>query len=182
PAPNYAEAFLTRVKPFSASLLSSLESEFNKMTGVVIERQDWRLAQLPEYLLMTFRVEDEQGKLIAEHKSLTELKAKLQHKVTEQLEQAVEDNFEQHELQHWNFGQLPQCYEKQQAGYILKAYPALVDGQHHVSIKLLDSPQQQQQAMQQGLRRLLLLNVPSPIKYLHEKLPNKAKLGLYFAP
>ena len=36
--------------------------------------------------------------------------------------------------------------------------------------------------MQAGLRRLLLLNVPSPIKYLHEKLPNKAKLGLYFAP
>ena len=30
--------------------------------------------------------------------------------------------------------------------------------------------------------RLLLLNVPSPIKYLHEKLPNKAKLGLYFTP
>jgi ATP-dependent helicase HrpA len=29
------------------------------------------------------------------------------------------------------------------------------------------------------LRRLLLLNIPSPIKYLHEKLPNKAKLGLY---
>lgn len=35
--------------------------------------------------------------------------------------------------------------------------------------------------MQQGLRRLLLLNVPSPIKYLHEKLPNKSKLALYFA-
>lgn len=25
-------------------------------------------------------------------------------------------------------------------------------------------------------------NIPSPIKYLHEKLPNKAKLGLYFNP
>ena len=36
--------------------------------------------------------------------------------------------------------------------------------------------------MWNGLRRLLLLNIPSPIKYLHEKLPNKAKLGLYFNP
>ncbi|MGC0898221.1 DUF3418 domain-containing protein, partial [Pantoea agglomerans] len=27
-----------------------------------------------------------------------------------------------------------------------------------------------------------LLNVPSPVKYLHEKLPHKAKLGLYFNP
>ncbi len=33
-----------------------------------------------------------------------------------------------------------------------------------------------------GTRRLLLINIPSPIKYLHEKLPNKAKLGLYFNP
>lgn len=36
--------------------------------------------------------------------------------------------------------------------------------------------------MRTGLRRLLLLNIPSPVKYLHEKLPNKAKLGLYFNP
>ncbi len=36
--------------------------------------------------------------------------------------------------------------------------------------------------MWNGLRRLLLLNIPSPIKYLHEKLPNKAKLGLCFNP
>ncbi|UMX91074.1 DUF3418 domain-containing protein [Klebsiella pneumoniae] len=43
--------------------------------------------------------------------------------------------------------------------------------------RLFDN-QEQQQAMWRGLRRLLLLNIPSPIKYLHEKLPNKAKLGL----
>ncbi|SUH37318.1 ATP-dependent RNA helicase HrpA [Salmonella enterica subsp. enterica] len=47
---------------------------------------------------------------------------------------------------------------------------------------MFDNPLEQQQAMWCGLRRLLLLNIPSPIKYLHEKLPNKAKLGLYFNP
>ncbi len=36
--------------------------------------------------------------------------------------------------------------------------------------------------MQAGQRRLILLNVPSPIKYLHSNLPNKSKLGLYFNP
>ena len=36
--------------------------------------------------------------------------------------------------------------------------------------------------MQSGQRRLILLNVPSPIKYLHGHLPNKSKLGLYFNP
>ena len=42
-------------------------------------------------------------------------------------------------------------------------------------------PQNEEQR-EQGLRRLVLLNVPSPIKYLQQKLPNKAKLGLYFNP
>ena len=51
-----------------------------------------------------------------------------------------------------------------------------------MGIKLFETEFEQARAMQAGLRRLLLLNVPSPIKYLHEKLPNKAKLGLYFAP
>lgn len=57
-----------------------------------------------------------------------------------------------------------------------------MDERDSVAIKLFDNPQEQQQAMWRGLRRLLLLNIPSPIKYLHEKLPNKAKLGLYFNP
>ena len=57
-----------------------------------------------------------------------------------------------------------------------------MDERDSVAIKLFDNPQEQQQMMWRGLRRLLLLNIPSPIKYLHEKLPNKAKLGLYFNP
>ena len=57
-----------------------------------------------------------------------------------------------------------------------------MDEKDAVGIKLFETEFEQAVAMQQGLRRLLLLNVPSPIKYLHEKLPNKAKLGLYFTP
>jgi ATP-dependent helicase HrpA len=33
-----------------------------------------------------------------------------------------------------------------------------------------------------GLRKLIILGIPSPVKYLQDKLPNKAKLGLYFNP
>lgn len=67
-------------------------------------------------------------------------------------------------------------------GFTVKAFPAIVDEKEAVGIKLFETEFEQQVAMQQGLRRLLLLNVPSPIKYLHEKLPNKSKLGLYFTP
>ena len=71
---------------------------------------------------------------------------------------------------------------KRSRSAMVVAYPALVDEKNAVGIKLFETESEQQSAMQQGLRRLLLLNVPSPIKYLHENLPNKAKLGLYFTP
>ncbi|MFN6798894.1 DUF3418 domain-containing protein, partial [Proteus mirabilis] len=76
----------------------------------------------------------------------------------------------------------PQRYEQKRGSYSVKAYPALVDEKNSVGIKLFETETEQQAAMWQGIRRLLLLNIPSPIKYLHEKLPNKAKLGLYFNP
>ncbi|WP_436233218.1 DUF3418 domain-containing protein, partial [Escherichia coli] len=48
--------------------------------------------------------------------------------------------------------------------YKVKAWPALVDERDSVAIKLFDNPLEQKQAMWNGLRRLLLLNIPSPIK------------------
>ena len=100
----------------------------------------------------------------------------------ETLSAVADDGLEQSNLHVWSFGQLPAFYEQKRGGYSMKAYPALVDEKDSVAIRLFDSESEQQQAMWQGTRRLLLLNIPSPIKYLHEKLPNKAKLGLYFNP
>ena len=70
----------------------------------------------------------------------------------------------------WSFADLPQCYEQKQRGFSVKAFPAIVDEKDAVGIKLFETEFEQAVAMQQGLRRLLLLNVPSPIKYLHEKI------------
>ena len=94
----------------------------------------------------------------------------------------MDDGIEQSGLHIWSFGELPQRYEQKRGGYSVKAYPALVDEKNSVGIRVFETEFEQQQAMWGGVRRLLLLNIPSPIKYLHEKLPNKSKLGLYFNP
>ena len=64
----------------------------------------------------------------------------------------------------------------------IKAFPALVDHKSSVAIELFEEEAHAEQAMLNGLSRLILLNIPSPLKYLQEKMPNKAKLGLYFNP
>ena len=182
PAPNYAQAFLERAVPLEKPLLDTLIYELRRMTGVTVEAEHWNWEQIPSHLKMTFRVVDENGKKIAESMNLDELKFSLKDRVQESISAVADDGIEQSGLHIWSFAELPQCYEQKQRGFSVKAFPAIVDEKDAVGIKLFETEFEQAVAMQQGLRRLLLINVPSPIKYLHEKLPNKAKLGLYFTP
>lgn len=182
PAPDYADAFLGRTTAYQQPLLDSLEREFRRMSGVTIEREAWQVDQVADHLKITFRVVDANKQTLAEGKSLAALQHQLKGQVRQTLSEVADNHLEQQGLTDWQFGALPATYSREQGGFKLQAWPALVDEKTSVAIKLFDTEQEQQQAMWQGQRRLLLLNIPSPIKYLHEKLPNKAKLGLYFNP
>ncbi|HFQ5582890.1 TPA: ATP-dependent RNA helicase HrpA [Vibrio vulnificus] len=182
PAPNYADAFLSRVTAMEMPLLDALEKELRRMTGATVLREDWKLDQVPDHLKVTFRAVDERNRKLKEHKDLHELKESLKEKVQETLSKVADDDIEQQGLHTWSFGELPQVYQQKRGGYQVKAFPALVDNKDSVEIKLYETEQEQISAMKAGQRRLILLNVPSPIKYLHANLPNKSKLGLYFNP
>ena len=183
PAPNYAEAFLERIRTTDQPILESLENEFRKMTGVKITSEDWQLDQVPDYLKMTFSIINSNNEEIASGKDLVLLKEQLKNEVQKALSTLTTKkvvSIEQSNITDWNFGTLPTTYEEKQKNYTVKAYPALIDHQNSVSIELVGNQEEQQKLNKLGLRRLLMLNIPSPIKYLHEKLPNKSKLGLYF--
>ncbi|AOY47126.1 TPA: ATP-dependent RNA helicase HrpA [Vibrio cholerae] len=182
PAPNYADAFLARVTPFEMPLLDAMEKELRRMTGVTVLREDWKLDQLPAHLKITYRAVDHRNRKLNENCDLHELKESLKEKVQETLSQVADDDIEQRDLHTWSFGELPKVYQQKRGGFEVRAYPALVDKKDSVEIKLFETEQEQLSAMRAGQRRLILLNVPSPIKYLHANLPNKSKLGLYFNP
>ena len=182
PAPNYAEAFLSRVNSTASPLLETLQNEFRKMTGTRIEPTDWQLDQVPSYLKMNFSIVDH-NREIAFGKDLVKLQEQLKTEVQQALSSLTQKKsikIEKNNITNWDFGSLPAIYEEKQNNYTIKAYPAIIDNQHSVSIKLVDSLEEQKRLSKLGIRRLLILNIPSPIKYLHEKLPNKSKLGLYF--
>ena len=182
PAPNYADALLQSIKPEDGSLLDVVSQRLKRMSGVTIPDGSWELSTLDAHLKFNFKVVDDKGHTLKQGRSLDLLKQELQGKVQQTLSQVAEQGIEQQKLTEWSFGELPREYIKIQSGYEIKAFPALIDDKHSVSIKLLDNPEQARALSLLGLRRLLLLNIPSPVKYLQESLPNKAKLGLYFNP
>ncbi len=182
PAPNYADALLQSIAPTDGALLTTITQRLKRMSGITIPDDAWELTELPMHLKMNFKVVDELGNIVAQSRSLGLLKQQLQGQVQQTLSAVAEQGIEQEGITSWSFGDLPREYIKVQAGYEIKAFPALIDDKDSVAIKLLDSAEQAHAASKLGLRRLLLLNLPSPVKYLQDSLPNKAKLGLYFNP
>jgi ATP-dependent helicase HrpA len=182
PAPNYAQACLAAMPTEQGSLPQALAKQLLRMTGVRLPEDAWQNISLPVHLTMNFQVVDDKGTLLKQGRDLNELKAELQGKVKASIKKVAEKGIEQADLTHWDFGVLPKGYEKKIANITIKAFPALVDHQNSVAIELFEQEQDAQEAMLQGISRLILLNIPTPLKYLQEKLPNKAKLGLYFNP
>ena len=187
PAPQFAEAALPDLqqrdkqgKP--VSLTDALALKLFRMTGVKIAEEDWQTEQLPTHLRMHFSVVDGKGKQLAFGDDLVALQNQMRGQVQETFEQAATPELERKGLTHWDFDALPKTFTQKHGGFEVKAFPALVNRGNSVDIVLLDSEEEAHKQHLDGVVTLLRLAMPSPVKYLQEKLPNKAKLGLYFNP
>ncbi|MFL6073862.1 MAG: ATP-dependent RNA helicase HrpA [Mycobacteriales bacterium] len=181
PAPDTARAVLDRLEPGHGALLPALERELRRMTGVTIPPGSWQLDRIPDHLRVTFRVEDGRGRPLAEGKDVEALKAQLKDDTRAALA-AVAPELERDGLRGWTFGPLPTEVERTVRGNLVKAYPALVPSGAAVAVRLLETPGQQRDAMWRGTRHLLLLNLPSPVKYVLGRLTNRQKLALNHHP
>ncbi|WP_299806819.1 ATP-dependent RNA helicase HrpA [uncultured Shewanella sp.] len=182
PAPDYAKACLQAMTPFDMPLIDAMCKQLLRMSGTRISAEDFDTTQLTKHLLVNFKIEGDKGKLLAEGRELEPLKARMQGQVVQAIRSVADSGIEKKGLEQWTFGDLPKQFEQKKGNFEVKAFPALVDDKTSVSIKLFDDEFEAQKQHRIGLQRLLLLNIPSPVKHLQKSLPNKAKLAMYFNP
>ncbi|MFT5542128.1 MAG: ATP-dependent helicase HrpA [Arenicella sp.] len=187
PAPNFADACLSQISSKDENgapnnIYHEVAEKLQKMTGVLISSDDFVDAELPNHLRFNFVAVDSDGKLLHKDKSLKGLQDKLKGKVKETLESVATPELERQNIHTWDFESLPSAFEQKHAGFEIKAYPALVQKSSKVDIVLFDNKQDAEKAHRLGVYQLIKNTVPSPLKYLQQKLPNKAKLSLYFNP
>lgn len=187
PAPDFATAALadmsqTDVHGAPVTIINALSTKLTKMTGVRLQAEDWAEVSLPDHLKMHFVVVDEQQQVLAQGRDLVVLQAQLQDQVQASLEEVATPELEQSQLTEWSFGDLPETFTHETAGFAIQGFPALVADKSSVSIKIFDLPHEAEASHLQGIYKLIQLTIPSPLKYVQEKLPNKAKLGLYYNP
>ncbi|WP_344162981.1 ATP-dependent RNA helicase HrpA [Nocardiopsis rhodophaea] len=181
PVPDHAEAVLARLTPYTEPLCEALGRELGQMSGERISADDWQLDRVPDHLRITFRAVDTKGRKLAEDKDLAALRAQLKPRLQKAIS-AEAKGIEKTGLTSWDFGPLSRTFERKSAGPSVRGYPALVDEGDSVAIRIYDTEAEQRAAMWAGVRRLLLLQVPSPVAVVQRGLDNTAKLALSHNP
>ncbi|MDP9436623.1 MAG: ATP-dependent RNA helicase HrpA, partial [Actinomycetota bacterium] len=173
PAPDHARAFLDVATPYVEPLTVALARELRRRTGTLIASEDWDLAKVAPHLLVTYRVEDADGRPVGEDKDLDALRRRLAGRLRGALSQAAA-GLERSDLRSWEVGTLPRTFA---VGPVV-GHPALVDEGSSAAVRMLASPEEQQRAHRAGTRRLLVLTIPSQAKAVLDRQPNPAKLAL----
>ena len=104
----------------------------------------------------------------------------LKDQVQKTLSKVADDDIEQNGLKTWVLA-LCQVYQQKRGGFEVKAYPAIVDAK---TASRLSSMRLKWSKICDAQRAATLnfTQCAFSIKYLHNNLPNKSKLGLYFNP
>jgi ATP-dependent helicase HrpA len=183
PAPNVAREFLAATSPGEESLLDALERYLRSTTGVVVPRGAWEPSKVPDHLRPTFRVVDEHGTVVAQGKDLEALKAPLRPKFAEAMAEAASSSgLDATGQTSWTFGTLVRTFTQTRAGHEVRGFPALVDEGATVGVRVLPSEAEQEASHRLGLRRLLMITLPSPAKAVADGLSLTDKLGLAGSP
>jgi ATP-dependent helicase HrpA len=181
PIPELVEQVLAGLQPRRGRFVDAVAEQLERLRGVRVPREAWDLSRLPPHLRMTFRVEDDDGAVLAQGEDLDALRAQLRPRLQAELTRAAAQ-LEQRGLTAWTIGTLPKVVALPGTGGAIRAYPALVDEGETAGVRVLDTPAAQAEAMRAGTRRLLLLTVPSPLPWVQGRLSNQAKLALAAAP
>lgn len=178
PLEHLALELSNRTRPFGGAMLPALEKAIYEHTGERVPRDAWDLRAVPAHFWFTFKILDERDKVIAEGKDLAELQRSLEQKARALWSAAGgggggggKAKHERSNLKSWDFDALPASVTVDIGGKKLLAYPALVDQEASVDLKLLESPAAALEATRAGLRLLFLLHMSASTAYLESTLP-----------
>jgi ATP-dependent helicase HrpA len=183
PAPDVARRFLQAVPAGEEPLVPALSRYLRSLTGVHVPEDAWDEAKVPDHLRPTFRVLDDAGQQVGAGKDLEALMQPLRPSFDRAMRQVADESGMTATGQAtWTFGTIEPSFTQTRAGHEVRGFPALVDEGSTVGLRIAASADEQEARHRLGVRRLLLLAVPSPAATLVDGLDNAAKLGLAASP
>ena len=170
----------------SASFPAALGRALTALTGVRVTETDWQPERVPDHLRVTFVVVDEtttgrEPVVLGEDKDLAALTTDLAPAVADSLNTAAAE-LVRTGATRWEFGTLARSVTLDRGGRQVIGHASLVDEGSSVGLSVLDTVERQRVTHPDGLRRLVLLALPDPTKWVVGHLSNTDKLALGHSP
>ncbi|CDK00688.1 ATP-dependent RNA helicase HrpA [Microbacterium sp. C448] len=190
------------------SLAAALAKLIQRVANQPVTADDFEMDRVPAHLRPTFRVVDDRGRTVGSGRDLRELQESLSSRARESVATrlaappstgkprrgagpaALVDPSpstgasvrEREGITTWDLGDLPPVVDTRVAGGVVRGYPTLVDDGTSVSLRIETTPDAAERTLRVGIRRLVLLAVPSPVSYVQEHLTANEKLALAASP
>jgi len=177
PAPAFADALLESLRDRREEpLLEACASELQRLSGIEIQPDDLDESAIPQHLRFLVRVTDSDGEVVRAGRDLEILQAELGETARRQFMDRQGGSFNRDGETDWCFGALPARVTTADGTF---AWPALVDQEQAVGLRLFETWQEAAFAHESGVIRLLALKLSDKARYLqtHHGLARDALLA-----
>ena len=181
PAAETVAAAYEKLGAPAGPLADALAAALATVTGVPIRAGDFDARALPDHLRVHFVVVDESGTVHDAGDDLAAIRRRLASTAREAIAAAAPID-ERRGIVTWDVGVVPRVVETihryEQGGVTVRGYPALLDDDDSVSLRVFTKPDLQQRVMRGGVLRLLLLTAAPSIRAAERELGNAARLAI----
>ncbi|MEM8736036.1 MAG: DUF3418 domain-containing protein, partial [Planctomycetota bacterium] len=179
PAPDVAKVLASQMKdvprdqPFSQSLCQVMR----EYSGEVIRVSDFQMEKLPPHLRFLVRVVDDEGVLLAESREIDALQNQyaIEETVADLAAQPA-DEWDDKVIRPDTFESLPDQVVIHRGGVRVAAFPALVDLDDRVEMRLVDTESERDRQTRLGLARLFSVKHNRSLRSQVSHLPHLSSI------
>lgn len=182
-----------------SSLAAALARRITRVANQPVTVDMFDMTRVPAHLHVSFRAVDERGRALGSDRDLVALQRRLADRTRSSVARSLTRSAartgptpsaavvaatttERRGITSWDFDALPAVVDSRVAGGVVRGYPALVDENDSVALRVQSTPEVAHAHTRAGVRRLILLAVPSPSGYVLEHLTAAEKLSLAASP
>jgi ATP-dependent helicase HrpA len=181
PAPETAEQVVPMLRFGEGNIHAAVAKALGHLGGITVPSDAFQDERLPLELRMNVRVTDANGRQLAAGRDLEAIRRELGSQAAESFSQLDDPRWNRDGLTDWDFDDLPAEVELPRGRLSVKGYPALLDRDGSVSLRLVDSLARAEHETRFGLRRLCFLAARRELKGQIDWLPNLDRMEVFAA-
>ncbi len=158
-------------------LVDALAAALTTVSGVDVRPLMFDRSVVPPHLRLHVIVADPGGEVRDADDDLAAIKRRLAASARSAIAD-VAPITERRGMVTWDVGAIPQTVSAIESGIAVTGYPALLDDDTSVSLRVLSNPELQRRVMRGGVRRLLLLTVPPATRDVVKGLDQAGRLAI----